>query len=78
MKGCFTFQWGGGGGGRRPPPPPPPTMGNPAAPLLRGPAPAPYFHPLFLIFQNSPFSGNQNLLPPFKKEGGGGVPNYAC
>ena len=38
-------------------------------PLLRRPAPAPYFHPLFKIFQIPP-SGvvNQNLLPrPFKK-----------
>ena len=34
-------------------------------PLLRGPAPAPYFHPFSLIFQIPLFSGggNQNLLP---------------
>ena len=37
--------------------------------LLRRPAPAPYFHPLFLIFQIPPSGeGNQNSLPsPLKK-----------
>ena len=45
-------------------------------------APAPYFHPLFKIFQIPPSGGgNQNLLPPFKKGeggrgGGGGGPHY--
>ena len=40
--------------------------------LLRGPAPAPYFHPLFLIFQIPPSGrGNHNLLLPFWG------PNYA-
>ena len=34
-------------------------------PILRGPAPAPYFHPLFLIFQIPPSrGGKQNLLLP--------------
>ena len=41
-------------------------------------APAPYFHPLFLIFQITPpplsRGGNQNLLPPLKQGRGG--PNY--
>ena len=37
-----------------------------ACPHLRRPAPGPYFHPLFLIFQIPAPSrgGNQNLLPP--------------
>ena len=44
-----------------------------APPLLKRPTPAPYFHPLFLIFQIPPPSGggNQHLLPPLK--GGKGV-----
>ena len=38
--------------------------------LLREPAPAPYFHPLFLIFQIPPsWGGNQNLLAPTLKRG---------
>ena len=47
-------------------------------PLLRGPAPAPYFHPFFKFFRFSPplsGEGDQNLLPPPLKKGGGG-PNY--
>ena len=44
--------------------------------LLRESASAPYFHPLFLIFQIPPSGGgNQNLLPPALKQGGRG-PNY--
>ena len=44
-----------------------------SAPPLRRPFPAPYFHPLFKIFQIPP-SGrvNQNLLPPLLKGGVGG------
>ena len=52
------------------------------APLLREPAPAPYFLPLFLIFQSSPSrGGNQKLLPPpgpFKIGGGGGQTMFSC
>ena len=53
-----------------------------AHPLLRGPAPAQYFHPFFQFFRFSPSTsgeGDQNLLPPTLKKGGeGGVggPNY--
>ena len=45
-------------------------------PILRRPAPAPEFHPLFYIFQIPPSGGgNQNLLlSPLKKKG----LNYAC
>ena len=39
-------------------------------PLLRRPAPAPYFHPLFKIFQIPPPSPRGNNSP-FKKGGGG-------
>ena len=52
-------------------------MPAPRPPFLRRPASAPYFHPLFLIFQTPLPSGggNQNLLPPaFKKAWWG--PNY--
>ena len=42
---------------------------------LRRPAPAPYFHPIFIIFQIPPSGeGNQNLLPPPLKKVVG--PNY--
>ena len=47
--------------------------------LLREPASAPYFHPLFLNFQILPFGGgNQNLLPPALKKGGESGPNYVA
>ena len=52
-------------------------MPAPRPHFLRRPASAPYFHPLFLIFQTPLPSGggNQNLLPPaFKKAWWG--PNY--
>ena len=61
------------------PPPPPPSPHTHTHTFLRGPAPAPYFHPLFLIFQIPPSGGgNQNLLPPTLKraERGRGGPNY--
>ena len=39
--------------------------------------PGPYFNPLFFNFADPPSGGdNQNLLPPFKKRGGGRAPNY--
>ena len=46
-----------------------------AHPLLRGPAPAQYFHPFFQFFRFSPSTsgeGDQNLLPPTLKNGGVG------
>ena len=44
-------------------------------PFLRRPAPAPYFHSLFLIFQSLPPSGEEIkiYLTPLEK---GRVPNY--
>ena len=49
-------------------PSPPPHTHTRTHTFLRGPAPAPYFHPLFLIFQIPPSGGgNQNLLPPTLK-----------
>ena len=61
-------------------PPAPPSPSPQTYTILRGPAPAPYFHPLFLIFQ-IPLSGrgNQNLFTPALKSGGRGEgrgPNY--
>ena len=45
-------------------------------PLLRRPASAPYFHPLFSIFKIPPLRGRYLNFPPFKKrwwwQGGGG------
>ena len=45
-------------------------------PLLRRPDPAPYFHPLFLIFEIHPLRGEVIKIhfPPIKR--GGGVPSY--
>ena len=42
-------------------------------PLLRRPAPAPYFHPLFLIFQISPLQWRISKFtpPPLKRKGWG-------
>ena len=43
-----------------------------SAPLLRRPAPAPYFHPLFLVFQiplPPPGEVIKIYLMPFKKGG---------
>ena len=42
-------------------------------PLSRGPAPAPHFHPFFLIFQIPPAPPGEVIkiyLSPFKKGGG--------
>ena len=60
------------------PPPPPPQTHTHTHTLLRELAPAPYFHPLFLIFQIPPSGeGNQqNLLPPALKKGRVGGLNY--
>ena len=44
----------------------------PSTPILRRPAPTPYYHPLFKLFHIRPSGGgNQGLLPSptFKKEG---------
>ena len=48
-------------------------------PLLRRPAPYPYFHPLLLVFHaGSPPMGEVMKIPhPLKKGSGGGRPNYA-
>ena len=59
-------------------PPPPATPSPQTYTFLRRSAPAPYFHPLFLIFQ-IPLSGrgNQKLFTPALKRGRGeGGPNY--
>ena len=59
------------------PPPPPPPPSPQTYTFLRRSAPAPYFHPLFLISQ-IPLSGrgNQKLFTPALKRGRGGGPNY--
>ena len=47
---------------------------NPPSPFLSRPTPAPYFHPLFLIFKFHPPLGEVIKIypPPFKKWGVGG------
>ena len=40
-------------------------LGKVPVPLLRRPAPAPYFHPPFFNFSDFPSNGgNSNLIPP--------------
>ena len=50
----------------------------PAPPLLKRPAPAPYFHPLFSVFQISPLGEVIKIYSPLplKKRKGRGSPNY--
>ena len=47
---------------------------SPRTPLLRRAAPAPYFHPVFLIFQIPPLWGRKLkfTFPPLKRRGGWG------
>ena len=42
---------------------------QPPSPLLKRPAPAPFFHPLFKVFQSSPPRGKliKIYFPPLKK-----------
>ena len=46
-------------------------MSAPPPPVLRRPAPAPYFHPLLKFFRFLPSGGgNQNLLAPLLNKNG--------